>query len=194
MNIFKHDYDGDVIVVGVAGTSFRATGNHPIWVVDGEALDQRTTPEHAPDAPTGSLLRGRWIEVRDLRVGDVLLLRGGEEKVVESLAVGQEALRVYNLEVAEDHTYAVGEAQVLVHNKPLEFVNPPDKPVGKLSKVDDGWFRQRGIDGEQHALKDAVGARPVSRFDIFKDRDNNLWVLPKNGRGEPQWTARWIDE
>jgi len=48
--------------------------------------------------------------------------------------------------------------------------------------------------GEQHALKDAVGARLNSHYAIFKDRDVKLWVLSKNGQGELQWTARWVDE
>ena len=194
LNTFSHFHEGDVIAVGVASTVFRATGNHPVWVVAGEQLDQRRKPDHIPASSATSSIRGRWVEAGGLRVGDRLLLRKGEERKIESLVVRQEGLRVYNLEVEMDHTYAVGIAEVLVHNKPMEFINPPDAPIGKLSKVNDAWFNQRGLAGEQHGLKDAVGARPNSHFDIFKDREGNLWVLPKSGSGEPQWTARWVDE
>ncbi|MCZ2340495.1 MAG: hypothetical protein LC104_01705 [Bacteroidales bacterium] len=192
LNTFSHAYEGDVIAVGVAGTVFRATGNHPVWVVTGEGVDQRDPPEHTPASSATGSIRGRWVEARGLRVGDRLLLRDGDEAAVESLVVSQEALRVYNVEVAEDHTYAVGTAGVLVHNKSMEFINPPDTPVGKVGKPNDKWFHDRGLD--PHQIKDDLVGGSISKYDVFKDQNGNLWVFPKNGRGEPQWWGRWVEE
>jgi RHS repeat-associated protein len=194
LNTFSHAYEGDVIAVGAAGTIFRATGNHPVWVVAGEGLDQRGQPEHIPASSANGSIRGRWVQTRELRVGDKLLLRSSEEAAVESLVVSQEALPVYNMEVADDHTYAVGTAQVLVHNKPMEFYNPPDAPVQPVGKPDKKWFSDRGLD--PHEIKDDLGVGPGvgGRYDVFKDRDGNLWVGLKDDTGEKQWRGSWIEE
>ena len=72
---FERVYDGDLIDVQVRGERIRATANHPFWVAAGEALATRPAPGHVeprePACPDG----GRWVNARDLRVGDVLLLR-----------------------------------------------------------------------------------------------------------------------
>jgi hypothetical protein len=64
---------------------------------------------------------GLWTAAGYLRAGDKLDSATGQplEVVsveVVSVEVDTAATRVYNFEVAEDHTYAVGELQAWVHN------------------------------------------------------------------------------
>ncbi len=61
---------------------------------------------------------GRWVEARDLRLGDELLLTGGRA-CITGLATEDLDTTVYNIGVGEQHTYAVSEAGVLVHNKAM---------------------------------------------------------------------------
>jgi hypothetical protein len=63
---------------------------------------------------------GRWVDAIDLRVGDVLLLRSGEQAAIISLVIRHARLPVYNFHVEELHCYAVGHVQVLVHNNSEE--------------------------------------------------------------------------
>jgi len=59
---------------------------------------------------------GRWVDARDLRVGDLLLRRTGELARIQGIGVRDARMVVYNLRVAELHNYAVGEGQILAHN------------------------------------------------------------------------------
>jgi hypothetical protein len=61
---------------------------------------------------------------------------------------------------------------------------PPDKPVGGLKRVDDKFLQKHNIDA--HELKRAnVGNKGTSEYDIYRDRDGNLWLQRKDGTGEP---------
>jgi hypothetical protein len=57
------------------------------------------------------------VEAGDLRVGDVLLLRSGLQEPITRLETRHGAETVYNFHVQGLHCYAVGNPQVLVHNK-----------------------------------------------------------------------------
>ena len=105
-----------MVAVTVAGEVIESTGHHPWWVVRGEALGERPQPEHVPGNPAAYRGEGRWVDAIDLRVGDVLLLRSGEQAPVTSLVVRHARLPVYNFQVEDLHCYAVGHAQILVHN------------------------------------------------------------------------------
>lgn len=59
---------------------------------------------------------GRWVEARDLRVGDVLYTTSGRTETVSAVAIRHEVVTVYNLTVATHHTYSVGTGGILVHN------------------------------------------------------------------------------
>ncbi len=132
----EHDYDGDLITLEVAGESIEATGNHPFWVIEGDGLAHRATPEYVPaEEPNNPTTPGRWVDARDLRVGDVLLRHGNKPARVTSVAARWERLRVYNLHVAELHTFAVGAGQVLVHNR-ANGPWPPTAPVGPKPAYD----------------------------------------------------------
>jgi hypothetical protein len=47
----------------------------------------------------------------------VLFLRSGRVAPISDLSSATVSIRVFNFQVAEHHTYAVGQAGVLVHNK-----------------------------------------------------------------------------
>jgi Pretoxin HINT domain/Bacterial toxin 33 len=191
---YEHDYDGDLVAFAVAGEVIEATTNHPVWVVEGEGLDRRQRSEHVPAAPANALVPGRWVDAGNLRAGDVLLLRSGQWATISRLAVRHVRQKVYNFQVEDLHTYAVGTGQVLVHNKPVEYAPRPDAPVGKVTKPNDKWFTDRGLD--PHAIKDDIGVGPGAggRYDVFKDKDGNLWVGNKDGSGQKEWWGRWVEE
>ncbi|MDD4102700.1 MAG: polymorphic toxin-type HINT domain-containing protein, partial [Kiritimatiellae bacterium] len=73
-----------------------------------------------PVIESRSLFAGRWVEARDLRSGDALLLRDGHSAVVVAAEVFEAATVVFNLTISELHTYAVSSIGVLVHNKAAE--------------------------------------------------------------------------
>lgn len=56
----------------------------------------------------------------------------------------------------------------------------PDRPVGDLVKRSERYLRSHGVD--PHTLKKGQVEGPVKYYDIFEDRDGNLWALRKTGR------------
>ena len=59
-----------------------------------------------------------WTAAVDLRAGDILVLADGSYAIVEKTEheILENPIKVYNFEVADFHTYFVGECSVLVHN------------------------------------------------------------------------------
>ena len=72
-----------------------------------------TTPEHPFYVP-----RKGWTGAAQLRAGDILVLSNGKYVTVEKVQheLLESPVTVYNFEVADFHTYYVGELSVLVHN------------------------------------------------------------------------------
>ena len=67
---------------------------------------------------TGShpfLVKGEWVEASKIKVGDRLHGHGQEMILVETIEIVNKGVRVYNIEVADAHTFFV--EGVLVHNK-----------------------------------------------------------------------------
>ena len=72
-----------------------------------------TTSEHP------FFVRGRgWVMAADLHKGDLLVMQNGDAVAIQSMYCEclDIPLDVYNFEVADFHTYYVGENSVLVHN------------------------------------------------------------------------------
>ena len=159
-----HEYSGDIITVTVGGSVVEATGNHPFWVVAGEGLESRSAAEHVYDHERDMTANGRWIDARDLQVGDALLSQHDSSVIIVGLSTRQETTWVYNIHVAGMHTYAVGTDALLVHNRPDGV--PPFPKKGDLKKVSDYTLQQNGID--PHTIKEGYGGA-VSRFDVYKD-------------------------
>jgi hypothetical protein len=63
---------------------------------------------------------GHWVNARNLQVGDELISRSQFSLHVLGIAVRNEITTVYNLTVADYHTYAVGIYEALVHNKAMK--------------------------------------------------------------------------
>jgi hypothetical protein len=165
---YRHEYDGDMVAVTVADEVIEATRHHPFWVVRGEALAGRPQPEHVPDAPAGSRLSGRWVDAGDLRVGDTLLLRSGEQAPVTRLVVRQTQQPVYNFQVEGLHCYTVGGCEVLVHNNSAANLNKTHHIFDKaghnlgplLSKY--GGSQQAAYQAVHNALTAAVQKQGIT--------------------------------
>ncbi len=115
----EREYDGDVITVRVSGQAIESTANHPYWVVSGQNLSQRPPAADVPETERAAIAQatsGRWVQAQHLQPGDLLLIRSGQTATVEEVSARRAKLKVYNLEVADVHTYAVGDAGVAVHN------------------------------------------------------------------------------
>ena len=79
----------------IKGITISNTEEHPYWVVG----------------------KG-WVEAKDLKIGDQVLLASGEKAAIENVTKEklETPVKVYNFEVADWHTYFVAELGVLVHN------------------------------------------------------------------------------
>lgn len=89
--------ESTLVTVEVGGRSIRTTAQHPFWVVG----------------------RG-WTEAMDLIAGDRLRSHDGRYVVVAGVVNAREVAAIYNMRVADDHTYFVGavdwEFSVWAHN------------------------------------------------------------------------------
>ena len=135
-----HNAPARLFLVKTAGQTIHATGNHPLYV-DGKG----------------------WIHAEDLLPGDRLRTDGGEWVAVESVNDSGQTEPVFNLQVAECHTYFVaggpGDVAVLAHN---ESAAPVQAPVATPSPVSGG---------DKHAKRGRVGGgnratRYVERYPI----------------------------
>ena len=79
-----------------------------------------TTPEHPFYVP-----KKGWVSSVQLRAGDILLLQSGEYIIVEKIQyeILESPIEVYNFEVADYHTYYVGDERILVHNMCQQLLN-----------------------------------------------------------------------
>jgi hypothetical protein len=110
-------YEGPLVQIDLGHSQVKATAFHPFWVVEGADLAQRCAPRHLPPGESEGLsLPGRWVNSHELRAGDVIWLRNGERARIVRLEQWYERTPVCNLTVRGLHTFAVGEAAVLVHN------------------------------------------------------------------------------
>ena len=86
--LFVHEECGDGLIIN---GSINTTTNHPFYI------------------------DGKWVEGKDLKLGDELLNLDGSKQVITSMELNSEPQTVYNFEVPGNHNYyAEG---VLVHNK-----------------------------------------------------------------------------
>lgn len=131
---FEHDYIGDMVTITIDGDRIKSTSGHPFWVVEGEDLQDRPRPEHISEPPPNSCISGRWVDSGDLRVGDTLLLKGGERVKILELALSSTREKVYNFHVDDLHCYAVGDCRVLVHNN-CNVKQILDALPGKIGKT-----------------------------------------------------------
>lgn len=119
--VFISEYEGLIVEIDIHaadGTTdtITTTAEHPFLVASGEELRDRPAVSDWPSGATEAPVTGRWTEARYLRLGDTFVTRTGRSATVTGLTLRLERLRVYNLEVAGTHTYAVGQDGACVHN------------------------------------------------------------------------------
>ncbi|TDN39906.1 hypothetical protein A8B98_16515 [Hymenobacter sp. UV11] len=91
-HLFRYERDTVYVLHTAAGEAIRTTSDHPFYV------------------------RGHWVRVRRLRVGDSLVSQNGQRHVLRRIELKPEHVTVYNFTVDELHTYFVGQNAILVHN------------------------------------------------------------------------------
>lgn len=94
------------------------------------------------------LPQGRWVSARDLKSGDVFETRLCKNVQITNIDVRTEITTVYNITVEDFHTYAVGECEILVHNKAkipghvLDSAQKAEKAVNQKNHPFREWFHR----------------------------------------------------
>ncbi|MFT3768115.1 MAG: RHS repeat-associated core domain-containing protein [Minicystis sp.] len=115
---FVHEHSGPMVVFSDGDREIRVTPNHPICIEDGTSLDTRAVPSDIGGDSLRCSGAGRWVRAGDLQPGD-LGVGASTRLALAALERVEESRLVYNLEVAGAHTYVVGSARLLVHNKAM---------------------------------------------------------------------------
>ncbi len=78
-----------------------------------------------------------FVEAGNLRPGDTILLANGENRKVDSVEIEflDDPVTVYNFEVADWHTYFVGNTGVLVHNANIQACSDAASSAGGNGKA-----------------------------------------------------------
>jgi RHS repeat-associated protein len=127
--IHVHEHSGRMVVLRTEDETIRVTPNHPICVREGKDAAQRPRPLDIGRDDLQCSSNGRWVEAGDLIVND-RIVGGSRDSVALNLETVDESRLVFNLEVPGAHTYTVGRAHLLVHNKAMR--------ITPIVKVDGG--------------------------------------------------------
>jgi hypothetical protein len=102
----------------------------------------RTTSDHP------FFVGGRWLRVKELRVGDSVLTYSGAKLVIAAIRLVVGRTTVHNFEVADFHTYFVSGKKVLVHNNgPCDPRKLDDFNQARNKAMD--WLEERGFKSER---------------------------------------------
>ena len=149
------------------GEEIVCTGGHPFYVLNADE-DRKIVRYEG----VSSDKNGRWIEAKELKVSDKLLLSDGSYGIINSVAV--ETLKspetTYNFEVEDFHTYFVSDSNVLVHNKCFNPAENSDyyvkyKAEGKTFKA---YHQNDGVYKDLFIAKDGYG-HGGSSFKLLKE-------------------------
>jgi len=100
----------------------------------------RTTPEHP-----FYTIAGEWVEAENLTIGDLIWSLDGDYGTVEDIDLIQTQQPMYNLTVAEAHTFFVGDGDWLVHNIECKWES------GRPNAVNRGVYRYiNQLDGKPY--------------------------------------------
>ena len=110
-------YQGEMITIHVDHDSIQSTASQPFYVSRGDRLADRPLPREVPTEEQRPAQHGRWVEARDLRVGDLLKTKSSEDLVITDLSNRRDRIEVYSLDVDGHHNFALLRQGVLVHNK-----------------------------------------------------------------------------
>ncbi len=208
LNTFQSDYRGFKTTIITENDQIGSTFGHPFWVLRGKDLDTRPQPEEMLELPRMISLPGRWVEAGQVQIGDQLLLVNGKEVSVEEVVTVPYAEKVFNLEIAEIHTYAVGKTGVLVHNSNPCGAGGLGDELGKVgSRTTPGITAPTNRAGLRKAMGQppAEMANPNAHHDLpwkYKDwfagpnRGLNVndaqfgrWVEGRPPGGHQKWTS-----
>lgn len=141
-------------------------------------LPLETTAEHpfyelesAPWLAVGQT-EGRWTDALDLQDGDRVWKADGSSGVVQSVEVALVQQRMYNLTVAEAHTFFVGEQQWLVHNQcgvkfDMRQVQSKFNDHAKVFGVTGNWNPANGAKFQQALEAHVTGKNTVAIQGIY---------------------------
>jgi hypothetical protein len=181
---WRHDgeFEGPMVTLDLGESSVTATAMHPFWVVAGDALEDRPGLFIVErDDDRGLSLPGRWVNSHDLRAGDVLFLRSSKCAVVRAVRAVMRRQAVCNLTVRDWHSYAVGEAGVLVHN--TSPTNGPQPPAG-------GAGQRPAPSGQQGKTK--VGYRIVEDAELQDIIARGEFRFPPGGDTPTGRPGKWF--
>ena len=150
----------ELVHITVNGEEITATPTHPFWV-----------PQKG------------WTDAIDLRAGDRIQLLNGEYVIIEQVQheLLETPVTVYNFEVEDYHTYYVGDAEVLVHNR-CDLTDAPATTHGDI-RIGERGLTQREYDllkSSTNIKHQADGATVYIRQVTL----NNHRVLVENTRGQ----------
>lgn len=129
VGLFQKQTD-EIYKVYIGDEVIEATAEHPFWL-DGKG----------------------WTEVKDLKVGDLLVTSGGATLAIDKIKKEPREATVYNFEVADFHSYFVSNLGIWVHNCDLTKWNK-----GSFDKVEDSaeyHFKKHGA---------SVGAETLEQY------------------------------
>ncbi|MBB6520016.1 putative Ig domain-containing protein [Pseudoteredinibacter isoporae] len=145
--------EGEKVIVGItlaSGEEIFATGDHPFYMPKSET----------------------WSVARNLAIGDYLLTLTGQLIRVDNVDIKTEVTSVYNITVSNNHTYFVGEAEVLNHNtncfKLKSRIKENPRLVKEAQKAGKDQKVQKDLDdlsaklGEGN-LNPGIGTKPIGK-------------------------------
>ena len=161
VNTMRRTVDATVLIK-IAEETIETTAEHPFWT------------------------RSGWKEAAKLQSSDELMTREGHWHAVQSVAFAYVPKEVYNFEVAEYHTYFVGQWNWWVHNSNpcvsngIRRINQiATKPFKRNPKHSLAEFSQQVADQQK-------GLNRLSVDDFLKNRDAYL----RNGRSSSGSSAQ----
>ena len=148
---------------------------------EGEQETIDSTPEH-PFYVEGT----GWVEASSLHAGMTIWFANGTKGTVEDISNEglEEPVTVYNFEVADFHTYFVGESSVLVHNycgvegDTAPAVDNDSEPVKRMNVGDSGHHvpAVRKSEGREFEVSRSDKSHPTLFF-TGDDPGHDHWTL-----------------
>ena len=165
-----------------------------VWV---EGLEEPITG--TSQHPFWSVTRQAWVAACELQTGEILEMKSRTAQVV-SVGMRDDARRVYNLEIAQKHTYRISKVGVLVHNA-SEFSSEfrrmqrgshvnPHKPTSHEvieDAIEDAGLTFRGRQEATHY--DGKLGKPSVRIQIAKiaaELRRRGWTITGGGQMAPE--------
>jgi len=212
VDTYAIDYTGEIVTLTISGEDIVATGNHPIWVVEGESLISRTRVESEIGSHEHALTKdGRWVEARHLKNGDHLSLKGGGFVRLDSITSELRTVKVFNFHVEGNQNYTVSRLGVLVHNSssmpsnkpPLKRIhsdetlrNDPTSSLDyQLTRSTDDIIESLApnADTPLRAWPDGRIHDGNTRIKVLQDRGVDVDNLPRTEYNPPKFREPWED-